>query len=105
MANYLFSKDIVLDQEAFDRAISSFKSISADIQSLQNDINAQLDLLAVGYNTAAGRKFVNTCRETILKIMKEQTDIVDHVSENLQSAKSEYEQVFAAYNAMNNKLQ
>lgn len=105
MANYLFSKDIVLDQEAFEAAIASFKGLSADLQSLQEDISAQLDILTEGYNTNAGRKFVTTCRETILKILKEQTDIVNHVSENLQSAKNEYDQVFAAYNAMNNKLQ
>lgn len=105
MANYLFSKDIVLDQEAFAAAISSFNALTQDLESLRADINAQLEILAVGYNTTAGRKFIETCRGTILRILKEQYDIVEHVSANLQSANNEYEQVFTAYNAMNNKLQ
>lgn len=101
MDNIVFRQDIILDESAFNKAISDFKTLSSDLQRLRDEIESMLKELSEGFDTPAGRKFINSCEKNLIEPLEQQKLVIEHVSENLQYAKGEYRSVFEGYNSLN----
>ncbi|MCR5121847.1 MAG: hypothetical protein K6B74_05440 [Ruminococcus sp.] len=91
------TKSIVLDEEAFAKASSDFEDLSQKINSLRKDIESMLDDLQRGFDSPAGRKFMDSCRNNLIKPMEEQKIVVDHISETLRKCTDAYRSVFDEY--------
>lgn len=59
-----FSEDIVLDEEAFDKAIEDFSALSDKLQRLRLEVEDMISTLRVGFDTPAGAKFIKSCEKT-----------------------------------------
>ena len=57
----LFSKDILLDDGAFETAAKEFIELSNDMNTLKTEINDLLTELKKGFDTPAGKKFMESC--------------------------------------------
>lgn len=97
----LFTKNIVLDQGKFHKAASDFAVLSRQMEQLQKDISTLLVELTRGFDTPAGRRFMDSCQKNLLDQLKDQADVMKHVSDNLKTACSEYESVFTEFGALN----
>lgn len=98
------SKDIVLNDEALEKAVLDFKSIAEDIEALRKSIEIGLEHIRTGYRSTAGKKYADTCELRIADALYDQKKLIEKISDNLTDAKNEYQSVFNAYIAMNNKL-
>lgn len=110
VGNNVFSSDIVLDEDAFNTAISEFAQLSNKLQNLRQDIEDMLNILKIGFNTPAGAKFLNACEVNLFGPLDAQKLVLDHISSTLKDSKQAYESVFreyeelqAAINQVNNK--
>ncbi len=101
MLDFLFARDMVLDQERLNAASKQFTKLSDDMKDLRKDIDKLLEELSVGYNTTAGRKFIEVCRKDLLDPMNDQADVIQHVAENLLLARNCYKSVFTEYESIN----
>ena len=104
LINADFTKDIVLDDEAFNKAVSRMEKLATRISTLQTDITNQLENLRSGFDTPAGKKFFAACGTKLLDPMKNQAIIIDHVSKNLKMAKTSYDSVFQEFSTLNNAI-
>lgn len=96
----VFNKDIVLDEEAFEQAMTDFEALSEKLQSLRDEIDRTLETLQTGFDTPAGRKFVTSCRNNLIKPLEDQRDVLNHISDTLQRSRQEYSTVFREYEAL-----
>jgi hypothetical protein len=76
-----------------------------DLTALQNKINQMLDTLMRGFDTPAGRQFHKLCEDGLIEPMEKQRLALNHVSDNLRTARTEYQSVFNAYQDLNNSIQ
>ena len=104
-ANVAFTKDILLDQESFQTAAARFDALAEDMNTLRRDVETLLNELERGFDTPAGRKFIHSCRNSLLRPMEDQETVIRHVSDNLRGAREQYEPVFAEYQALNRAIQ
>lgn len=100
----LFTKTIVLDQGKFHKAANDFADLSRQMEQLQKDISTLLAELATGFDTPAGKRFMDSCQKNLLDQFKNQADIIKHVSDNLKTACTEYESVFTEFGALNRTI-
>lgn len=100
-----FSRDVIIDDDAFKNAVNEFSQLSGKLENLTNLINNILDELEDGFNTPAGRKFISKYKEVLLKPLKDQRLIIDHVSDNLKSAEQSYSSVFEEYKKLNQTIE
>lgn len=100
----LFTQTIVLDQEAFQKASHDLDTLSADMETLRADISNALNKLSVGFDTPAGRLFMKSCKNNLLDRLQDQADVIKHVSDNLNRARTEYESVFTEFEKLNNSI-
>ena len=100
----LFAKDITLYQEAFKQAAENFSTLSSQMAQLEADIAKLLGDLASGFDTPAGRKFMQSCEDNLLKQLRDQADVIQHVSNNLSTARTQYETVFTEFKALNRSI-
>lgn len=100
----LFTKTIVLDQDKFQKASDDFAELSRQMEQLQQDISSLLTELNRGFDTPAGRRFMDSCQKNLLDQLKDQADAIKHVSDNLKTARSEYESVFTEFGALNRTI-
>lgn len=98
------TKDIILDDQAFEEAKNGLLQLAKDIKSLYNDLNEALKTLQTGFDTEAGRKYVSACRKDILTQMAAQFTVVREITVTLNNAKNKYSGVFTEYENLNNKL-
>ncbi len=93
----LFSNDIIIDEDAFNTAISEFSELSEKLQRLRNDIEDMLNNLQAGFDTPAGAKFIKACRDNLYIPLDAQKLVLKHISTTLQESKQAYESVFREY--------
>ena len=89
--------DIVLDDNAFNKAVSGFSDISKELNSLRNDIGDMLEDLVKGFDTPAGRVFIESCKKNLLDSLDKQKTVIDYISQNLNDSKTQYQKVFDKY--------
>lgn len=97
-------EDIVLDEEAFLRAIEEFAELGNQLQSLRNDVTEMLNDLHAGFNTPAGNRFIAACEHNLFIPLDEQKKVIDHISDTLKQAKQKYESVFREYESLQNTI-
>lgn len=95
------SKDIVLDEAAFDKAINDFAELAGKLQSLRTDVEDLLGVLKGGFDTPAGRKFISSCESNLLEPLDRQKLVIEHISSTLTDVKGSYSTVFAEYANLN----
>lgn len=96
----VFNKDIVLDEEAFSKAINDFEELGNKLQKLQKDIKEMLDSLKAGFDTPAGRKFLSSCETNLNVPLDAQEKVIRHISTTLTESRQAYESVFSEYSAL-----
>lgn len=84
------SKDIVLDEAAFDKAINDFTDLAEELKGLRTDIEELLGVLKEGFDTPAGRKFINSCEKNLLEPLERQKLVIEHISSTLTDVKGSY---------------
>ena len=89
--------NIVIDEEAFDRAVEEMKALEDDVRKLEKDVLEMMDLLREGFNTPAGRKFINACFSYVYNPVYMQRKVISQIYENLLTAKQGYRSIFADY--------
>lgn len=99
------TNDIILDDEAFDKAIADFANLAVQLQSLRDDVESLLGKLKSGFDTPAGRKFINSCESNLLVPLDRQKLVIDHISSTLNEVKSSYSTVFTEYENLNTAIQ
>ena len=99
-----FREDIVLDEEAFDRAVGEFADLSTRLQNLRNDMEQMLNDLKAGFDTPAGTKFINACKTTLFSPMDDQKLVLDHISSTLQESREAYRSVFDSYESLQSTI-
>ncbi|MBE6717551.1 MAG: hypothetical protein E7573_11610 [Ruminococcaceae bacterium] len=100
----VFGKDIILDEEAFDKAVSDFDGLSQKLQNLRNEIEEMMAGLKEGFDTPAGRKFIKACETNLYKPMDDQKLVLDHIASSLKQSKQKYESVFDSYEKLTNTI-
>lgn len=100
----LFNDDIVLDEEAFQKASDDFAALSTRLQNLDKEIEEMLTTLQKGFDTPAGRKFVDSCRKNLRQPMDDQRIVLEHISETLLEVRQMYAAVFSEYDAINTAI-
>ena len=101
----IFSDDIILDEEAFQKASSDFEDLSTRLQNLNSEIEEMLTNLQKGFNTPAGRKFINSCRDNLRQPMSDQKVVLAHISETLAQIRQLYAPVFTEYDTLNRAIE
>lgn len=96
----VFEEDIILDEEAFDTAISDFVALGVQLQQLRSDIEDMLSVLKAGFDTPAGVKFINSCENNLFKPLDAQKLVIDHIASSLAESKQAYESVFREYESL-----
>ena len=82
---------ILIDEEEFVVAANGF-------------VRNMLDDLKTGFDTPAGRKFYDSCANGLLIPLIEQKIVIEHIADNLITAKNLYAPVFDEYRDIVNKL-
>ncbi len=96
----IFNEDIVLDEEAFNKAAADFTALGGQLQKLRSDIEDMLNVLKTGFNTPAGVKFINSCEANLFAPLDDQKLVIDHISKTLEESKQAYESVFREYESL-----
>ena len=76
----VFGEDIVLDEAAFDKAIEEFAALGNQLHRLREDIEDMLALLKGGFDTPAGRKFIDSCKKNLSAPLDAQELVLKHIS-------------------------
>lgn len=100
----VFGEDIVLDEAAFEQAITDFNTLADQLQQLRTDIEEMLNVLKAGFNTPAGVKLINSCENNLFKPLDDQKLVISHISTTLAESKQAYESVFREYEALQNAI-
>ena len=70
------------------------------LRNLRDEIDRTLQTLQSGFDTPAGRKFVTSCRNNLIKSLENQRDVLKHISDTLQRSRQEYSAVFQEYESL-----
>ncbi|MBR1481563.1 MAG: hypothetical protein IJ598_01200 [Ruminococcus sp.] len=95
---------ILIDEEEFAVAANSFRELSQEVRALHKDVSDMLNDLRTGFDTPAGRKFYNSCYAGLLLPLIEQVTVIEHIADNLTTAKNMYAPVFDEYRDLVNDL-
>ncbi len=104
MFNDFRSYNIVIDEEAFNKAVEEFEALSERLGKLDQSIETMLSDLQKGFNSDAGNKFVTACRESLRAPINDQKAVVSHIAETLTSARDKYSKVFEEYDSLNSAI-
>ena len=99
-----FGMDIVIDEEAFQTAVNDMKNLEQKLQNLRNETEDMINTLKKGWDTPAGRKFVQSCESNLYKPLDDQKLVLQHISETLAESKQAYSSVFTEYETLQNTI-
>ena len=100
----MFTKNIILDEGAFENASSRLKTLSGDMQNLKTKIENLMSELRIGFDTPAGEKFFKLCGDSLVQPLDDQAHVIEHIAENLREARAKYSSVFTEYQTLNNAI-
>ena len=100
----ILKKEIVLDEEAFQKAMNEFATLGTQIQELKTEVTDMLQMVKEGFDTPAGAKFISSCETALLKPMEDQRLVITHISDTLSTARNQYESVFEEYTRLNQSI-
>ena len=93
----VFSEDLVIDEEAFTKAILDFAELGKQMQKLRQDLEDMMDTLKQGFDTPAGAKFIKSCETNLFQPIDAQKKVLEHISTTLQESKQAYASIFREY--------
>lgn len=96
--------DIVLDDQAFTKAIEDFEALGRRLQTLRTDVEEMLNILKAGFRTPAGVKFITSCEANIFEPLDDQAKVIQHIKDTLQESKQSYDSVFREYESLQTKI-
>ena len=96
----MLSQDIVLDEAAFDKAITDFHVLVQKLETLRSELDEMMNTLKAGFDTPAGVKFINSCEEHLFRPLDDQKLVIEHITTTLSESKQAYESVFREYEAL-----
>ena len=99
-----FQEDIVIDQDAFNKASTDLQALSTRLNNFKSDVEDMLLELQKGFDTPAGRKFIESCRMNLGAPIADQMLVLQHISDTLNQVIVEYNKVFTSYDEMNNAI-
>lgn len=91
--------DLIIDEEAFDKAVEDFSQLSSKLQALRTDVEEIVNGLKTGFDTPAGRLFINSCEKNLFEPLDAQKIVLDHISSSLKEARQTYSSVFDEYDS------
>ena len=97
-------KTIIVDTEAFAKAQRELAEVINKIDALKQDIENMLDTLHSGFDTPAGNKFIEVCKEALNDPLDKQKKAIGNISEKLDNAAKAYAEVFGKYDEVVNSL-
>lgn len=100
----MFNDDIILDEEAFDKAVKDFDNLTTRLGNLSDRIDDMLELIAAGLDTPTGRKLISSCQENVKKPMSDMKLVLGHIADSLKEAKTSYAIVFTEYDELNKMI-
>lgn len=92
-----FSEDIILDEAAFEKAVKDFEGLANQMKQLRLDIESMLTTLKAGFDTPAGRRFVESCEKNLFVPIDAQQLVLSHISTTISESKQAYSSVFSEY--------
>jgi hypothetical protein len=93
----VFSEDLVIDEEAFTKAILDFAELGKQMQKLREDLEDMMNTLRKGFDTPAGTKFIKSCEKKLFQPIDDQKKVLEHITTTLQESKQAYVSVFREY--------
>ena len=88
---------IILDEGAFQTASMKLEQASEEMAQLVIDMENSVAKLEKGFDTPAGRCFQKLYRERVITQTREQGEILQQISTDLEKAKHSYRSVFEEY--------
>ena len=98
------NKDIILDDQQFQKTANRFLELAREMQTLEKDITTELANLKPAFRTPAGDAFFQACESILLERIKEQKKALESITTTLNQARNTYASVFREYDALNNRL-
>ncbi|MBQ1388931.1 MAG: hypothetical protein IIY78_04820 [Clostridia bacterium] len=98
------NNNVVIDYDAFNRAIDSFYDLSVRLNQLRSDIDDLLNQLKAGFDTPAGRKFMSSCENNLLTPLERQRSVIEHISNTLKDVETNYNPVFDEYRSLTSTI-
>ena len=99
------NKDIVISQEAFDKASEDLEALSKRLEKLREDVEEMLSLLQKGFDTPAGRLLLESSSKHLLEPLKDQQKVLKHISTTLGDSKEQYASIFEKYDELTKAIQ
>lgn len=96
----MFEKEIILDQEAFSTAAKEFEELSVKLKDLRGEVMEMMTLLEKGFDTPAGRQFIQSCKKNLYDPLNDQKLVLAHISDTLTDVRKKYDPVFTEYEAL-----
>ncbi len=100
----IIGQDVYLDEEAFTTAAAQMAALADEFRGLRDRINRSLAELRTGFQTPAGEKFFKACGSDLLQPLDDQIRVIDHVSQNLETAQQSYQSVFQEYRELQTRI-
>ncbi len=89
--------DVLIDEQNLAMLANEFNELANDVRNLRKEVQEMLEELKNGFDTPAGRKFYNSCASGLLTPLDQQATVMDHIAENINTAKNMYQPVFEEY--------
>ena len=96
--------EILIDEEELQKAHNDFLELAQKAQSLLRDIEQLNEEMRTGFDTPAGHKFYNSYKDCLCEPLNQQIIVIEHIAENLTTAKNMYQSVFDQYRSVVNML-
>ena len=94
--------DLVLDQNELRKASVDLRRHGDDMSQLADNLTQAVDRLRVDWDSDAGRAFFEKFDTSMIKHIRDHAIVFNHMSENLSTAVSMYEEIFQAANTVAN---
>lgn len=89
--------DMVIDESAFEKASGDLSDLAQRVDRLRNEVEELLNGLRTGFDTPAGKAFLDSCEERLLIPLTEQKEAIAHITAALEASRGSYKKVFSEY--------
>jgi uncharacterized protein YukE len=94
--------DLLVNRDAFSQGGRDLQTRCNELRTLRNNLNNAFSLLRKDWDSAAGREFFARFENNLIKNLDDYSLVFEHMSRNLSTASSRYEEVFRAADTVAN---
>lgn len=97
-------KDLVVDEEKFDKAAADMRNLKKRTNDLKTDLEKMYDDLATAMDTPSGEALQLEAKEVLLKPVENMALVIGHISETLDLiiGSGYYKDVFTGFENLSN---